>query len=158
MGSFYLNLANRTKGEILCIPIFFDALRYTDFRIEGAKKKIHEYNFCQKYFGIRKVIFSCPATIVLWNDGTKTVVKSGDYDVFDPEKGLAMAIAKKALGNKENYYNIFREWLPEEEKDEKPSYTIDEMAKSIDEMAKSIKEKFSRLSFMKGDNYENEDK
>lgn len=62
---------------------------------------MHEYNFCQKYFGIRKVIFSCPATIVLWNDGTKTVVKSGDYDVFDPEKGLAMAIAKRRLVIKE---------------------------------------------------------
>lgn len=48
-----------------------------------------------------------PATIVFWEDGTKTVVK----DTYDPEKGLAMAIAKKALGNKGNYYNEFRKWL-----------------------------------------------
>lgn len=62
---------------------------------------------------IHKVIFNHPATVVLWSDGTKTVVKCGDYDIFDPEKGLAMAIAKKALGNKGNYYEEFKKWLPE---------------------------------------------
>ena len=60
---------------------------------------------------IVKVIFNNPATIIKWADGTKTVVKSSEED-YDPEKGLAMAIAKKALGNEGNYYNIFRQWLP----------------------------------------------
>lgn len=54
---------------------------------------------------IKKVIFNKPATIVFWEDDTKTVVQCGLLDSFDPEKGLAMAIAKKALGNKGNYYN-----------------------------------------------------
>ena len=63
---------------------------------------------------ITNVIFNDPATIVFWNDGTKTVVKA-EGEPFDPEKGLAMAIAKKALGNKGNYYNEFKKWLPEEE-------------------------------------------
>lgn len=49
--------------------------------------------------GIENVIFNDPATIVFWLDGTKTVVKCGEDDIFDPEKGLAMAIAKKSLGN-----------------------------------------------------------
>ena len=62
----------------------------------------------------KKVIFNDPATIVYWKDGTKTVVKAED-EPFDPEKGLAMAIAKKYLGNKGNYYDIFRKWLPKEE-------------------------------------------
>ena len=35
------------------------------------------------------------------------------YDEFDPEKGLAMAIAKKALGNKGNYYNVIAKWTDE---------------------------------------------
>ena len=43
---------------------------------------------------IKNVIFNDPATIVFWNDGTKTVVKCGKNDTFDPEKGLAMAISK----------------------------------------------------------------
>lgn len=67
-------------------------------------------------FRIKNVIFNDPATIVLWTDGTKTVVKF-ENETFDPEKGLAMAISKKALGNKGNYYNTFTKWLPKEEDD-----------------------------------------
>lgn len=62
-------------------------------------------------FEIKNVIFNPPATIVFWADGTKTVVQSQDGDEFDPEKGLAMAISKKALGNKHEYYNVFKHWL-----------------------------------------------
>lgn len=48
---------------------------------------------------IEKVIFNDPATIVIWSDDSKTVVKCCEDDTFDPEKGLAMAISKKALGD-----------------------------------------------------------
>ena len=64
---------------------------------------------------IKNVIFNDPATIVFWEDGTKTVVKCQDGDEFDPEKGLAMAIAKKAYGNKGGYCNKMKKWLPKEE-------------------------------------------
>lgn len=64
---------------------------------------------------IKNVIFNDPATIVFWEDGTKTVVKCQDGDEFDPEKGLAMAIAKKAYGNKGGYCNKLKKWLPKEE-------------------------------------------
>lgn len=64
---------------------------------------------------IKRVIFNDPATIVFWEDGSKTVVTCGENDVFDPEKGLAMAMAKKLLGNKGSYYTTFKKWLPEKE-------------------------------------------
>ena len=48
---------------------------------------------------IKNVIFQEPATIVYWVDGSKTVVICQEGDIYDEEKGLAMAIAKKALGN-----------------------------------------------------------
>ena len=63
---------------------------------------------------IKNVIYNDPATIVFWYDGTKTVVKAGNGDVYNPEVGLAMAIAKKALGNKGNYNNVMKKWLPKE--------------------------------------------
>lgn len=63
---------------------------------------------------IKNVIFSNPATVVIWADGSKTVVKAKNED-YDPEKGLAMAIAKKFLGNEGWYYDIFKKWLPEED-------------------------------------------
>ena len=62
---------------------------------------------------IKNVIFNDPATIVFWSDNTKTVVKAQN-EPFDPEKGLAMAICKKALGNEGNYYNEIKKWLPKE--------------------------------------------
>lgn len=63
---------------------------------------------------IEKVIFNDPATIILWSDGSKTVVKA-DGEAYDPEKGMAMAICKKILGNKGSYYDVFKKWLPKEE-------------------------------------------
>ena len=64
---------------------------------------------------IKNVIFNDPATIVFWEDGTKTVVKCQDGDEFDPEKGLAMEIVKKAYGNQGSYCNKLKKWLPKEE-------------------------------------------
>ena len=60
---------------------------------------------------ISKVIFNKPATIILWQDGTKTVVKCQKGDKYDKEKGLAMCIVKKALGNQGNYNNFFKKWV-----------------------------------------------
>lgn len=59
---------------------------------------------------IKNVIFNDPATIVFWADGTKTVVKCQEGDIFDPEKGLTMAIAKKVYGNKGSYCNVIKKW------------------------------------------------
>ena len=56
---------------------------------------------------IDHVILNAPATIVFWKDGTKTVVKCKENDTYDPEKGIAVAFAKKVLGNNYNYINKF---------------------------------------------------
>ena len=63
---------------------------------------------------IKNVKFNPPATIVFWTDNTKTVVKCNRED-YDPEKGLAMCICKKVLGDRGNYYEVFKKWLPKEE-------------------------------------------
>lgn len=86
--------------------------------------------------GIEKVIFNPPATIVIWKDGIKTVVKCGKDDVFDPEKGMAMAICKRFFGNKGNYCNEFKKWLPnfevatEEVDEEHMLYNIHNISKT----------------------------
>ena len=98
---------------------------------------------------IKKVIFNNPATIVLWSDGSKTVVKS-HLDDYDPEKGLAMVIAKKALGNEGNYYNVFKKWLPKDDETIETDQTSigelfynhkdnDILNKALDDIKKSIK-------------------
>jgi hypothetical protein len=73
---------------------------------------------------IKDVIFNPPATIVFWSDDTKTVVKADD-ETYDPEKGIAMAISRKMIGdNKREYYNVFRHYLKKWEKQN--PHTIDD--------------------------------
>lgn len=72
----------------------------------------NRYNTTSKPLTIENVIFNPPATIVFWSDKTKTVVKCDySYEQYDPEKGIAMAIAKKTMGeNKGAYYEMFKRW------------------------------------------------
>ena len=74
--------------------------------------------FIKERFAIKDVIFNDPATIVIWADGSKTVVKA-ENEKFDPEKGLAMAISKRVFGNKHNYYDIFKKYVGRYEKKQK---------------------------------------
>ena len=62
---------------------------------------------------IKRVVFNDPATIVFWSDGTKTVVKCQDGDVYSKREGLAMCIAKKHFGNTGLYNDVFRKWVDE---------------------------------------------
>lgn len=63
--------------------------------------------------GIKKVIFNGPATIVIWLDGTKTVVKCAEGDGYSKFSGLAIAICKHMYGM--NFKKIFNHFIPKEE-------------------------------------------
>ena len=97
------------EGRIMGIQTVEPRLSYTDY---SRYYKTATTNYIPE---IKNIIFNDPATIVFWEDGTKTVVKCQDGDEFDPEKGLAMAIVKKAYGNKGSYCNKLKKWLPKEE-------------------------------------------
>lgn len=82
---------------------------------------------------IKKVIFNNPATIVIWANGDKTVVKC-DGEKFDPEKGLAMAITKYLLGNNHGYYyDIFDKWLPK-----KKTHSKKTVLKAVEKVRKNF--------------------
>jgi hypothetical protein len=91
---------------------------------------------------IKNVIFNPPATIIFWSDNTKTVVKCDDsYETYDPEKGLAMAISKKLMGdNKFEYYNTFLHWLKKWDKQhpDMQATKTEETVQEPDESASSI--------------------
>ena len=103
------------RNEIL--EFFNDMEETSSKRLQGNITTGYRYvDEGESYLpAIQKVIFNDPATIVIWADGTKTVVKC-DCELYDPEKGLAMAISKKALGNNGNYYETFKKWVPEKPK------------------------------------------
>ena len=79
---------------------------------EAAERSYYMHYDIRRH--IKNVKFNPPATIVFWTDNTKTVVKCKGED-YDPEKGLAMCICKKVLGDKGNYYEVFKKWLPKED-------------------------------------------
>ena len=77
-----------------------------------AYNSIHNYRPSWNSFSIKKVIFSPPATIIIWSDDTKTVVKCGPNDYYDPEKGLALCFMKRAFGNDNNkFHKVFNKAL-----------------------------------------------
>ena len=49
---------------------------------------------------IKKIMYKPPATIVFWNDGTKTVAVCEKGDVYNKELGFALCVLKKKYGNK----------------------------------------------------------
>ncbi len=58
---------------------------------------------------VERVIFNPPATIVIWKDGTKTVVKTY-LDKYDHEIGVAMCIVKKLFGSRSAYKKFVKSY------------------------------------------------
>ena len=100
-----------------CITYFFNgsAMSFTCDNQKMASaltKRIHELsnkktkdsaissNNLYNTFEIKDIKVNGPATIVFWEDGTKTVVKCGSEDLYDAEKAVAMCFMKKALGSR----------------------------------------------------------
>lgn len=101
----YLEWINKTIGTSITVPSIADQI------CNGAwdTLKREEENRCKKLTAER-VIFSPPATIVIWTDGTKTVVKCDERDTYDRLTGLSLCYMKKALGNRSGPLNkVIRE-------------------------------------------------
>lgn len=98
---------------------------------------------------IKKVVFSGPATIVIWKDGTKTVVKCMEGDDYDPEKGLMMCIMEKLLGGKSAVKKLFKKHIPEED----TASIIESVARALD----ALKASFAPSDLLPNNKEENEE-
>ena len=109
----YVNMLNQNKEVIECAYV-----GGIDYSFRGGQLEInmrcHPCGYIEQKDSVkessnmpkpRKVIYNNPATIVLWDDGTKTVVKCHRVDVYDKQTGLAMCYMKKALGNSSRAFN-----------------------------------------------------
>lgn len=114
-----------------------DLYKYVENDIEQTKNLYYGLSLT-----IKDVIFNPPATIVFWMDGTKTVVKDQGEVFYDPEKGMAMAVAKKAFGNQGNYYNQFKKcidiWEKKQENESAKSYVNTALNDLIDKFRNSL--------------------
>lgn len=72
-----------------------DKISETSMYYVKNKDLISKLLFGAKMPAIKKVIFNEPATIIYWNDNSKTVVKASKSETFSKETGLAYAIANK---------------------------------------------------------------
>jgi len=146
------NITHERVGESLAIELICDSVdvqRTTmpDPKIYEApkmslykKKKFWEDNRVSP----KKVIFSGPATTILWKDGTKTTVKCSSEDVWDDDVGIAMCYLKKMLGNKGNFNNIFREAA--KVADDTDKQVEKAMKEATDALMKAINEKNRRTN------------
>ena len=90
----------QTKNRVIKNDDFLDAIRYYYDDLKTVENYSESIELRIDIPGmIDRVIFNDPATIILWNDGSKTVVKRSDDDVWDSEKGFCMAVIKKLYGN-----------------------------------------------------------
>lgn len=68
---------------------------------------------------IKRVIYNDRTTILLFDDGTKTITQCSPEDTFDPISGLAIALCKKLVGNR-TFHDLIKEFAyPEYEKRKK---------------------------------------
>ena len=102
-GLFYLKKQCVTKFE--CKYVIYDGV------IDSKQLFIDQ--IIKNAINIKKVIFNKPATIVIWSDNTKTVVKRQKGDRWNKEMGLAMCIIKRLFGNTGKYYEIFKRYCNE---------------------------------------------
>lgn len=67
-------------------------------------------------FYIERVVYNNPATIMFFSDGTKTVAKTHNADVYNKETGFILCLLKKLAGTT-NVHDLLKYWLPDPESD-----------------------------------------
>lgn len=88
---------------------------------EEPKRKKHVARHLKSYkvttvcSEIEKVIFNDPATIVIWKNGAKTIVKcqKDKGDVYNKEVGLALCCMKAMFGNDNTFNKVIAEFIKE---------------------------------------------
>ena len=85
----------------------FDSVIY---QMKKERKFMERGTDEMKNLDVKKIIFSGPKTIVLWSDGTKTIVSmSKDETHFDPEAAFCAAYTKKMFGTNSKIKRIIKE-------------------------------------------------
>ena len=60
---------------------------------------------------VKRIIFNPPATVIIWKNDTKTVVKCAEDDEFNPEIGVAMCYIKKIYGSRHAFSKMVEKYI-----------------------------------------------
>lgn len=88
------------------------------------------------HLNVDRIIFSPPATIVLWKDGTKTVVKCAKGEPFSEYNGFAAALLKKVFGSNSAVKKIIQR---------KKQYDASAKATHASEQTTTLEQRFKEL-------------
>lgn len=90
---------------------------FNDTFLKGLKEGVKNVGYeakrlqvAQNFFAIKRVIFSKPKTIVLWEDGTKTIVSCSLHDIYDKRVALMYAMMQKLFGNSTRMRKFFNQY------------------------------------------------
>lgn len=78
-------------------------VRYNEYNIGTVDKGTRSLRAISE-LKVEKIITNGPATIVFWNDKTKTIVKRDNYDEDDLYDAVANALAKKIFGSTSKFH------------------------------------------------------
>lgn len=89
------------------------------------KKAREELERSIRKYTPKKIVYNDPATVVFWQDGTKTVVKCAETEIFSEYYGFLAALAKKIFGTNSEICRVIRKntQKPKEEKKPEPKPT-----------------------------------
>ena len=117
LDSIYREMAklyNQNMGMSIITPT--NKVIIKDDRPKSCPRKTYKHTksfaplFCPN---IKDVWFREPATIVWFDDGTKTTAVAGHGDKFDKEVGLSICVLKRVLGN-QGYRKLMDKWCYDE--------------------------------------------
>lgn len=91
---------------------------------------------------IKKVIFSNPMTIIIWEDGKKTYARTVEGDEYDPFRGFLLCYAKKNLRKEVTKYKDFLFNM-----DSKGRYFIEHLIKGMRKDWKTYEKEVLNLYF-----------
>ena len=107
--------APKNTWSVNVTPDFVKSFREMEACLEkeAKEKELREKQAKNKRLRgmVKKVILNDPYTIIVWNDGTKTVTKCHKLDTYDPEKGILACMAKKLYENKNLFKEVIQEYV-----------------------------------------------
>lgn len=90
----------------------------------------------------KRIVHSGPATIVFWNDKTKTVVKCSENDIYDEYEAFCAALAIKMFGSNSHLKKMIRdkteEMTPKKEAEVKVKCEDSSLQEAINKIKKAI--------------------
>ena len=90
----------------------------TSTELRGTTVRITEPTWCttdKDLAKVKKIIFNPPATIVIWKDKHKEVVKCSDDEEFQPEVGVAMCFMKRIFESRNQFTKMVDSFINDED-------------------------------------------